>query len=361
MRVTDLALVIERDCGEQIAKQVRRAARDRMPLQIVGGGSKSFYGRTCDGAELSTREHRGIINYEPNELVLTARSGTPLREIESALSDNGQMLAFEPPHFGADATLGGTTACNFSGPRRPFAGAARDFVLGATIVNGHGEILRFGGQVMKNVAGYDVSRLFAGSLGTLGVILDVSLKILPVAAQTTTLVVQCNADRAIEQMNRWAASPLPITATCYDGDSLHVRLEGAATAVAKSKSQIGGDEIDGAEFWRKLREHQHDFFLADKPLWRIAVAPATPQLPITGQYLLEWNGAQRWYIAEVPATEIRRVASEAGGHATLFRRSDPRSEVFHPLASGIQQLHLQLKSAFDPHGIFNRGKMYAEF
>lgn len=353
--------MIAQDCSEKIAEQVREAVRDGASLQIVGGGSKSFYGRTCDGTELSTREHRGIINYEPNELVLTARSGTPLREIESALNANGQMLAFEPPHFGADATLGGTIACNFSGPRRPYAGAARDFVLGTTIVNGRGEILRFGGQVMKNVAGYDVSRLFAGSLGTLGVMLDVSLKILPVAAQTTTLVMQCNADRAIEQMNRWAASPLPITATCYDGDSLHVRLEGAATAVAKSKLQIGGEEIDGAEFWHKLREHQHGFFRAEKPLWRIAVAPATPQLPIAGKCLLEWNGAQRWYITDTPTNEIRRLASDVGGHATLFRNGNPKGEVFHPLAGGIQQLHLHLKTAFDPQGIFNRGKMYAEF
>ena len=357
----DMVLMAEQDCSEQIAEQVRRAARDRMPLQIVGGNSKSFYGRACSGATLSTREHRGIVNYEPNELVLTARSGTPLREIESALSENGQMLAFEQPHFGADATLGGTIACNFSGPRRPYAGAARDFVLGTTIVNGRGEILRFGGQVMKNVAGYDVSRLFASSLGTLGVMLDVSLKILPVAAQTTTLIMQCSSDRAIEQMNRWAASPLPITATCYDGDSLHVRLEGAATAVAKSKLQIGGEELDGAEFWHKLREHQHSFFRTEKPLWRIAVAPATPQLPIAGQYLLEWNGAQRWYITDTPAAEMRRIANDAGGHATLFRHGNSQSDVFHPLASGIQQLHLQLKNAFDPHGVFNRGKMYADF
>lgn len=357
--------MVNRDRSDVIAEQVRQAARAGAPLQIIGSGSKSFYGRTTSGAILSTREHRGIVNYEPNELVLTAKSGTPMREIEAALSAHGQMLAFEPPHFGTDATLGGTIACNFSGPRRPFAGAARDFVLGATIINGRGEILRFGGQVMKNVAGYDVSRLFAGSLGTLGVMLDVSLKILPVAAQTTTLIAQCNAERAIEQMNRWAASPLPITATCYDGDSLYVRLEGAATAVAKSRLHVGGEAMDGAEFWHKLREHQHGFFRTDKPLWRIAVAPATPPLSIAGKYLLEWNGAQRWYVTDMPADEVRRIASAAGGHATLFRCGEsPReqhNDVFHPLASGIQQLHLRLKHAFDPHSIFNRGKMYADF
>lgn len=350
--------MLDRDNTENLVEQANKAIQARTPLNIIGGGSKLFYGRKPVGEVLSTREHRGIVTYEPNELVVTARAGTPLAELEKTLTENAQMLAFEPPYFGPDATLGGTIACNFSGPRRPFAGAARDFVLGTTIINGRGERLRFGGQVMKNVAGYDVSRLLAGSLGTLGVILDVSLKVLPLPAKTLTLVFPHRIDRAIEQMNQWAGLPLPISATCYDGEALYVRLEGAASAVDASRQKLGGEKVDGPEFWRSVREHSHAFFHGDKPLWRIAVPPATPPLALKGPTLLEWNGAQRWLYSELSPSSLREVVSAAGGHATLFQNGDQSGAVFHPLSKGLDALHTRMKLAMDPNQVFNRGRMH---
>jgi len=352
--------MLDQDDTDALIEQVTDAVHRKSPLKIGGGNTKVFYGRETSGTVLSTRQHRGIVSYEPNELVLTARAGTPLAEVEKALADNGQMLPFEPPYFGADATLGGTIACNLSGPRRPYAGAARDFVLGTTIINGRAERLRFGGEVMKNVAGYDVSRLMAGSLGTLGVILEVSLKVLPLPAKTTTLVLQYPAAKSIEQLNKWAGQPLPISATCYDGNSVYVRLEGAATAVDKSRRLLGGEEIEGNGFWRKLREQEHDFFNSNAPLWRIALAPVTPPLALAGKSLIEWNGAQRWLFSDAEPSMVRNVVSTAGGHATLFKNGNRTGDVFQPLANGIGEIHRRLKLALDPHRIFNPGRMYRD-
>ena len=352
--------MLDRDDTDALIEQVSVAIRDKSPLKIGGGNTKAFYGLETSGTVLSTRQHCGIVSYEPNELVLTARAGTPLAEVEKALADNGQMLPFEPPSFGVDATLGGTIACNLSGPRRPYAGSARDFLLGTTIVNGRGERLRFGGEVMKNVAGYDVSRLMAGSFGTLGVILEASLKVLPRPAKTTTVVLLYAPTKAIEQLNKWAGQPLPISATCYGGDSVYVRLEGAATAVDKSRRLLGGEEIDGNEFWRKLREQEHDFFDSKTPLWRIAVAPATPPLSLQGKSLIEWNVAQLWLLSDAEPIEVRNVVSAAGGHAILFKNGNRAGDVFQPLASGVNEIHRRLKLALDPHGIFNPGRMYRD-
>ena len=348
-----------KDLTKEFREQVDEALALGTPLELKGGGSKRFYGRSTGGNPMLLREHSGIVSYEPKELVVTARCGTPLSELEQMLAEQGQMLAFEPPHFGKNATLGGAIACGFSGPRRPYAGSARDFVLGARIINGRGEVLHFGGEVMKNVAGYDVSRLMAGSLGTLGLILDVSLKVLPRPEEEITLIQQRNPDEAIRLMNEWAARPLPISGACYDGAQLHLRLSGASRALVSTHELIGGEkQADASQFWKNLREQQYGFFASDKPLWRLSLPAHAPQLELPGKQLVDWGGAQRWLISGSEAKVIRKAVSRAGGHATLFRGGDHAGEVFHPLPEALYRLHLDLKSSFDPDGIFNRGRMY---
>lgn len=351
----------ETDISQHLREAVLQAAAEKIPLAIAGGNSKAFYGRSIQAKTLDVTGHRGIVDYEPTELVITARAGTPLSEIEAALAENGQMLGFEPPYFGDDATLGGTVACGLSGPRRPYAGSVRDFVLGIKLLNGKGEILRFGGQVMKNVAGYDLSRLMTGALGLLGVILEVSLKVLPRPARELTLIHQCPLDQAIQMLNRWAGKPYPISASCYDGERLYVRLSGTASGVQAASRQVGGDTMDeGTDLWSALREQQHPFFFGDEPLWRLSVPPATPPLVLEGEWLLEWGGAQRWLHSNVSAQTIRQIAAAAGGHATLFRGGDRQGQVFSPLDPVLKRLHHNLKQAFDPQQIFNPGRMYSD-
>ena len=349
------------DSSTEIRARVVDAIERRAPLAIVGGGTKHFLGREAQGEPLALGDHRGVIDYHPEELVLTARAGTPLSELEDLLAERGQMFAFEPPRFGAAATLGGTIATNLSGPRRAYAGAARDFVLGIRIINGRGEILHFGGEVMKNVAGYDVSRLVTGAMGTLGVILDVSLKVLPRPRETITLVQSMAPRAAVESLCRWAAAPLPISASCIEGAHLYVRLSGTASALAKARITIGGDVLENADtFWLEVREQRHPFFGGDAPLWRISVPPAAT-LDLPGAQMVEWGGALRWLKSDAPAEKIRAVAAERGGHAMLFRSAVRSSDPYHPLPEPLMQLHKRIKTAMDPHGIFNRGRMYAEF
>jgi len=330
-------------------------------LCIVGGDSKHFYGREPVGEPLSTDDCRGIVNYEPTELVITARAGTPLGELEDSLTQRGQILAFEPPGFGPNATLGGTIACGLSGPRRPHAGAARDFVLGVKVLNGKGEILRFGGEVMKNVAGYDLSRLLTGSLGTLGVILEVSLKVLPRPLLERTLVFSMDQAGAIDTVNRWAARPLPLSASAFDGERLLVRLSGTESGVETASRQLGGEVLEtGGVFWNALNEQALPFFQCPEPLWRLSVPPTTPPMDLPGQWFLEWGGAQRWLRSDAPAETIRQVAGAVAGHATLFRGGDRQGQVFHPLPPALLNLHRRLKQSFDPAGIFNPGRLYPE-
>lgn len=354
---------MDRDNSARIIDHVRSALEQRAPLRIVGGSSKAFYAPTTQshGTELSLAEHRGIVAYEPRELVVTARAGTLLAELEQTLAQQGQMLPFEPPHFGASATVGGTIACNFSGPRRAYAGAARDFLLGVEIINGRGEQLRFGGQVMKNVAGYDVSRLMAGALGTLGVILSATFKVLPRATQSLTLRQECSATDAIVAMNRWAGQPLPISATAHDGDHLHIRLEGSTSGVYAARQKIGGDVVDDAHYWSDVREQRHGFFSDPRPLWRLSVPSTTAPLPFPGKTLSEWGGALRWIYTDMPPSAVRELAQRHGGHATLFRAPVALADAFTPLPNALLQLHRRLKTAFDPHGILNPGRMYTEF
>lgn len=349
------------DITAELIESVRMAISTHRPLAISGGGSKKFMGRQVGGIdELALAAHTGIINYEPDELIITARAGTPLAAIEAALAQHQQMLPFEPPHYGASATLGGTIACNLSGPRRASAGAARDFVLGVEIINGHGEQLKFGGQVMKNVAGYDVSRLMTGAFGTLGVLLNITLKVLPRPAAALTLCHELNPADAIVAMNRRAGNPLPISATAYDGAMLFTRIEGSATAVRAARQKLGGEERNDANYWIQVREHTHGFFANTRPLWRLSIAPTHPPLPLNGKTFIEWNGALRWLYSDDAPERIRGSAQQAGGHATLFRNGARDAEVFHSLSPVSLQLHRKLKAAFDPQGIFNPGRMYAE-
>ncbi len=350
------------DTIQPIADAVRAAAAAGKPLRIRGGGSKDFYGNAAQGEILDVSGHRGIIDYEPTELVITARAGTPLAEIEAAMRDKGQMLGFEPPSFGGNATLGGCVAAGLSGPRRPYAGSVRDFVLGVRLLNGNGVDLSFGGQVMKNVAGYDVSRLVTGSLGTLGVILEVSLKALPLPPAELTICREQTAPEAIALMNEWASKPLPITATCHVENRLYVRLAGAAPAVRAAAGRLGGEEVSSAaEFWRDIRDQRDLFFAGVAPLWRLSLNPATPHLALPGPQLIEWGGALRWIKSDADAADIRKASREGDGHATLFRRGKAGVPVFHPLPETLLVLHRRVKQAMDPAGILNRGRLHPDF
>lgn len=355
---------------------------ERKPLRIRGGGTKDFYGQTLTGEILDTRGYSGIVDYEPTELVITAKCGTPLADIKSALAARRQMLAFEPPSFcggersgeppafGDGATIGGVVAAGLSGPRRATAGAVRDFVLGVKIIDGEGRLLTFGGQVMKNVAGYDVSRLMAGSLGTLGLLVEVSLKVLPVPAAEATLRFDLPEDKSLELMNRWAGRPLPLSATCWYANALTVRLSGASAAVAAASAELGGEKVgdgEAATFWEDVREQRHAFFAGlgeTAALWRLSLPSVAGALDLPGPTLIEWGGAQRWVRPAPATTAVRAAAAKAGGHSTLFRcgQVDDKAAVgvFQPLDAVPARIHRDIKRAFDPHGIFNPGRMYPD-
>ncbi len=346
------------DFIKALCERVKDHAARKAALRIRGGGTKDFYGARLEGEPLEVAAYAGIVAYEPRELVLTVRAGTRLAEIEPALAAEGQMLAFEPPRFGDAATIGGTVACNLSGPRRPYAGAARDFVLGARIVNGKGEDLSFGGRVIKNVAGYDVSRLMAGALGTLGVLTELSFKVLPKPPAEATLAFEMDEARMIETGNRWAGQPLPLSATAWEAGVLRVRLSGAASAVAPARAKLGGAEAaDGPAYWDSLREHRLPFFAAGRPLWRLSVAQTAAPIPAGHPQLVEWGGGLRWVSGALEPDRARELAAAAKGHATLFRGGDRAAGVFHPLAPAIAKIHRRLKDAFDPAGILNPGRM----
>jgi len=351
------------DQTDNLKNQIASAAEEKCPVAIVGGNSKAFLGQKVDlDNVIHTQGHTGISSYEPGELTLTARSGTLLKDIETVLTEHNQMLAFEPPHFGSNATLGGTIACNLSGPRRPYAGAARDFVLGTRIINGKGEILRFGGEVIKNVAGYDVSRLMTGAMGTLGLLLDVSLKVLPLPEHETTSSFEMTPGQAISTMNAWAGKSLPVSATCYYDQRLYVRLSGTKSSTLKASEKMGGETVPKAgKFWLSVREQKLSFFENSEPLWRLSLPGLTQPLEIINRpILMEWSGAQRWFSSSQAPTVIREMLEDVGGHATKFRNHEGVGDVFHPLSRGIKVLHRNLKTAFDPMNILNPGRQYAD-
>lgn len=356
----------------QIVERIRAAAADATPLAIRGGGTKDFYGEAPSGEPLATHALCGITSYEPSELVVTVRAGTPLVELESALAAQGQCLPFEPPRFAPGGTVGGMVAAGLSGPTRASVGAVRDYVLGAELVNGRAEVLRFGGTVMKNVAGYDVSRVLAGSLGVLGVITQVSLKVLPMAPAEATLAFECTQADALRLLNEWGGRPLPLNASVWHAGVLRLRLRGAVAAVEAACSHLGGSPLpEAAADWNALRDQTHAWFTrcAGHDVWRVSVPQTAPALALGGDLLLEWHGGQRWYRA-LPdqAHQVREAARAAGGSATLFIANSlgstgaPGHSVsrFDALSAPLARIHETLKHEFDPRRIFNRGRLYPE-
>jgi glycolate oxidase FAD binding subunit len=340
--------------------RIKDAMAARTPLAIQGGNTKSFYGGAITGEALDVRPYTGIIEYEPKELVLTVRAGTTLDEIERVMDGASQMLPFEPPHFAEGCTIGGTVATGLSGPRRPYTGAVRDFVLGARIINGKGEDLRFGGRVIKNVAGYDVSRLMTGAMGTLGVLLDLSFKVLPRPVEEMTLRYTFDEALAIRHFNEWAGKPLPISATSWHDGVAMVRLSGAAAGVKAARQKLGGELVAGDvanTFWRSLRDHKEAFFQTVEPLWRISIPQTTPPLALQLPQWIEWGGGLRWHRGIADAAALRASVAQVGGHVTLFRHGDKPVGVFNPLQPVLTKIHRDLKAAFDPENILNRGRM----
>jgi len=352
----------------RLCEQVQAARDNNTPLSIIGGNTKAFYGEpNPPGETLDMSNYRGILSYEPSELVITARAGTRVQEIEATLAEKGQMLAFEPPRFGAEGTLGGAIASGLSGPRRMAVGSTSDFVLGARLLDSKGNLMAFGGEVMKNVAGYDVSRLLTGSMGSLGPIVELSVKVLPLPEYECTHELALDLPTALATMNDWRAQPLPISATAWvrteagqKAGILRVRLSGSQAAVNAAESVIGGEVLEAApakEFWDSLRDQKHAVF-AQRPLWRLSVPPTTPDLAL-GESLVEWNGGLRWVASDLPAAALRQTAQDAGGHATLYRYDNLPAEttVFHPLSAVIDTINQRLMEQLDPAGIFRPGRL----
>ena len=367
MTATDPAL-------QALVEQVRQARADGQPLDIRGGGTKTFYGEAVvqadAGQPLDAGRLQGISSYEPSELVVTARAGTPLADLEALLAAHGQCLPFEPPRFGGEparGTVGGMVAAGLAGPSRAAVGGVRDYVLGAALLNGKAELLHFGGTVMKNVAGYDVSRMLAGSLGMLGVICAVSLKVLPVPPATLTLRMELPQDLALRHLNDWGGQPLPLNASAWWDNMLVLRLAGATAAVQAAHQALGGEVVDAtlaANFWRGLRDHSDEFFVGAERavergagLWRLSLPQIAPPLPLSGEQLVEWGGAQRWLCTSAPGNAVREAAAALGGHATLFRGLDKSVGVFTPLKPALARIHREMKTAFDPDRVFNRGRL----
>jgi len=352
----------------RLIDRVHAAREHGEPVRICGGGTKSFYGEACQGEPLDVRELAGISSYEPTELVVTARAGTPLAELEDALTEHGQCLPFEPPRFSPGGTVGGMVAAGLSGPARAAAGSLRDHVLGVTLLNGRGEVLCFGGQVAKNVAGYDVSRLVAGSLGVLGVICEVSLKVLPTRRAATTLSFAWGESRALEQLHQWASHPIPLHASAWHEGQLRVRLAGAAAAVDAAAAKLGGAPMGAgaAAWWLSLRDQTQAFFSIDEAglaqgerLWRLSLPSTAASVKLPGRQIIEWHGALRWWRTAAAARDVRASAAQAGGHATLIHGTDKSDGVFTPVSDALMRIHRGLKLAFDPAHIFNPGRLYA--
>ena len=349
------------DRSEYIIAALQRAREASRPVYISGGGSKQhLIGRNCDYTVLDVSGHKGIVDYQPQELVITARAGTPLVDILAALEAEGQTLSFEPPLYEGLATLGGTLACNLSGPARPWGGSIRDMVLGVQLINGRCERLNFGGKMIKNVAGYDVSRLQAGALGTLGVLCEVSLKVMPRAEKTLTLRYAMSAQEAVRHMNQRAGQPKPLSGAFWLNGQLHLRLSGAASAVDSTAIQWGGEILaSDNSLWAQLREMTLPFFNDAGALWRFSVKPSADVRLDFGSTLIDWCGAQRWVRGEHPDEALQQAAIEAQGHISLFRGGDRSAEVRSPLNSVEQGLQQRLKKSFDPDRILNPGRLYS--
>jgi len=352
----------DNDVAQYLAERVTTAHARALPLRIMGGNSKSFLGCRFDGEELDVAAHSGIVEYEPDELVLSARAGTRITDIEAALHKHSQMLGFEPPRHASSATIGGTLACNVSGPARPWLGSIRDAVLGVRLINGRGEHMRFGGRVIKNVAGFDVSRLQAGAYGALGVLTEISVKVLPKPEATNTRRFAVDARSAVARMNELAATRLPLTGAAWSAGCMYLRLAGARSAVEAAGKSLGGDEVDG-KFWESLRDQKLDIFAGPdtRPLWRFSVKPTSDALLDDDTLLVDWGGAQRFIRAASSLDEMSAIAQRAGGYATRISNNDESREFMQPPGAGLRSLHERLKQAFDPARILNRGRLYSWF
>ncbi len=348
---------------EQKLKKIKERILDAIehgePLKIVGGNSKVFLGRCTAGTPVEMTDYTGIISYEPTELFITARAGTLLSDIKKELAEHRQMLPFEPAEVTGKTTIGGVVATGLSGPRRPYTGSVRDYVLGIRCLNGLGKEMSFGGQVIKNVAGYDLSRLMTGAFGTLGIIIETSLKVLPIPELELTGFKAMSIQKALEVMHELSAKPIPLSATCYDGDLLFIRLSGNEKVVKETLRKFDLEEYKkGNQFWNELRDYKSLIFNTGKPIWRLSV-PSTSDLKLEDdKYLIDWGGAQYWLASERPANKLFTMARELGGSALLFRGGDRNGNVFQPLSNELLKLHQGLKQAFDPHRILNPGKMY---
>jgi len=346
------------DHTDALCDAVREAVARRSPLRITGAGSKTgFFGRDVDAAPLDVGGHRGITDYQPDELVISARAGTPVAEMNAALAERGQILPAECPLFGGNATLGGSVACNASGPGRPWRGALRDAILGIQFINGRGELLRYGGSVMKNVAGYDVSRLHAGAQGTLGLLTEVTLRVLPRPASEITLAYSVDCHAAIERMLSISAVPEPISGACWNSGTLFLRLSGSESALSDFRRRRGGDAVQEAPPWDWLDTLSTAPFSGDAPLWRLSLAPGSG-VTTPSPDVVDWGGAQRFYAGEQDATAMHAAAALAGGRAQLWRGGDRRSEVNGPAAEAAQTAQRRLKAALDPFGVFNPGRVF---
>lgn len=350
----------EQDISPALLQRITEAAARREPLRIHGGDTKrDLLGRPVSGTALDISGHRGIVHYEPAELVVSVRAGTTIDCLLSALREQGQTLACEPPSLGGGATVGGTLACNLSGPARPWGGAMRDAVLGLEMINGKGQRLNFGGTVMKNVAGYDVSRLQAGAMGTLGVITQINLKVMPLPECVQTLAFECTAIDALGMMRERARQALPLNGACWHKGVLQLRLAGAETAVTHTARQLGGQALAESDtLWRDLRELRLPLFTQATPLWRLSLDPAAPLDDALTVSAIDWAGAQRWVATEADFDTVCASAAAAAGHACLFRGGERHAEVRSPLHAPDAAIQQRLKLAFDPERIFNPGRLY---
>ena len=344
----------------QMLEQVSDAVSGSTPLSIVGGNSKRGIGREQIGKPISVSEYSGIVDYQPTELVVTVRAGTQMAELREVLAEKNQMLACETPEFDGVATVGGAVACAQSGPSRPWSGSIRDQVLGVRLINGKAEHLRFGGQVMKNVAGYDVSRLQVGAMGAFGILTEVSLKVLPRPESSKTIRRHLDAATAIGVMNEISMTPLPLTGACWHDGDLYLRLAGQVSVIDTLVADLEGDVVaDDEEFWIALREQSLPIFDGTGDLWRFSVRANSAHPKPDGDWLIDWGGARRWLSGTYQCDELEQIAQQSGGEVTQVRGGDRSAEILPALPAPHRVMLQRLKSAFDPGAVFNRGRLYS--
>jgi glycolate oxidase FAD binding subunit len=349
------------DIAKQIQQQLIDASSNKQPLQIIGNGSKSFYGRSAAGDPLQVKEHTGIIDYQPDELTITARAGTPLSEINDLITDHGQMLPFEPPTFSGSATLGGCIASGLAGPRRPWTGATRDYVIGIRLLTGDGRDIRLGGKVMKNVAGYDLFRPMTGALGTLGVMLEITLKLLPLPEHEISFRIDAGEQEMVRLLHDWTYASLPLSAASHSCGKFNIRLSGTRSSIDDSITKLPADREDlSPDYWQQLNEQQLDFFTGNEALYRFVVPANAPATNTPGDSMLDWGGALRWQKSTLPFDEVQHIATKLGGSVALYRNGNRDKEVFPALPENLFTLHQRIKQVLDPAGILNPGRLYRD-